>query len=998
MINKRATYKTAGAYCESHVGGASGNQPGWLVSILDDSTEKFVKNLLMPDQKAFIGLSKIGDKFVWDDKRRPDSGYRRWKTDHPETPFINSYDYVAVTKDGWETVRNDPSLGFVCEMSPALAAPTMLCPPCEEGKLLLPIKCIVHSLNSYGLLKEIEINGMKSPSVLCRLGRCIEYENNTKAMLSNKTNQWKTTVEVNRQASRSDDGVKWSCSAEFERTSASYLSARCTRHTFVTPKYLDCKKSISVRNGVSVTCDVLGVFPTAGSIWSLSVNGNLNRELEPHKNHTSYTTKDGLQLFNTKFTKMFADPGQHKLKIIVYANFPSFNNEEKHKAHIFKEQTVEFDISVPDKPPVFLRKNGDELGIRLAATVSETVTLVCRVNGGNPQVYETSVECDSRDVKDVSGETSWKGDGQEVSFELKITKAMDQKVCKCKAKHVSKQYLKEAILTINVEHAAEIVNFKVMNEVSNEVEVNVSKRVSFRCDARSNPPPEMRLYKLDSEDKTQKHLKNVNASKYISFDIAKATCDTSGTYVCTAANKLNTKITEVRVDLRVRCPPQPCSNREGSTEFSITPGKAFNFRLCMFVYPEPNPDKRISPKKEKNLNKKDYKIVLEYIDTLKTKAYAVVNMSASVTKLGNYTIKLYQSKWHYIDFSLVPNQKPTCPASFNSKLIGSRFITLTWQPASDRGIPQTFTVKTIDKTGNILDNNDIEGDGDRVMSYNVTNLDPFSVYKFQLGVTNAEGVTECPHQTINVTTQALPVSNGSSDKGVDRTVVGAVVAISVILVIIIVLALVFVKRKRGTDTKETINDANQTRQSVHCKDQNDESQPIIGDVYATVNKPKKTIEAKPDSIYNNEVVLEMHTDQKRSKTDFLETCAQQSGLAIESSVYANTALPSANNDTRDQPSPGGDVTKKDREKSSKQKKSKPKKQTTKKSEARTNMAEPPRGMKNKEDRQNRELVYVEVEIVSTQDKLVAKPAESAEPVDYASLNFQGASTSATHEQ
>ena len=468
MFNSKASYKRASAYCSSKVGGPSGNQKGWLVSIHGDSTNKIVQNLLKPDQRAFIGLSKIDGRLVWADKTRPDSGYRRWNKSHQRNPLISNYG-VAVAKDGWETVRNDRRLDFVCEMSAAVAAPTMTCPPCEEGKPLLPVECTVHSLSSYGPLKQIAINGMKSPSVLCRLGRCIEYENNTKAMLSKKNNQWKTTVNVDRQASRRDDGVKWSCSAEFQRTLSFPLRDDCTRHTFVTPKIVDCKQSFSAVDGVLVECTVHGVFPKAASNWFHYNDNNNVSKLLPQANHVSYLAQDGVLMYNTTFTSKVHALGRHKIETAFYPNILFFNDAARLNASAMR--VANFSISAPEDPPVFSTENGLDIKQEtLTTTEGQTVVLVCEVNGGKPQVNQTFIDCQGIGVRNSSGTMSWKSEGPRIKIEFIVTRNMDPSICICKAQHVSNQYNKTAFCILRV---LSLASKKARNENDNGLNITL---------------------------------------------------------------------------------------------------------------------------------------------------------------------------------------------------------------------------------------------------------------------------------------------------------------------------------------------------------------------------------------------------------------------------------------------------------------------------------------------------------------------------------------------
>ena len=793
------TYTRARAGCAGLIGGPSGDQPGWLVGVHDRTTDLFVQSLLKRDQKAFIGLHESDDRWEWDDNTPFRSSYTGWGNDRPTPEVIYDFDYVVTTKSGWENVLNKERYGFVCQMHAAFPPPTITCHPSEEGKPVGLVECSVTHQSIYGSLKRFEIpNDMASPAVQCnpRSTSCVSFLDKTSGTMSKENEMWKTTVTTERLTSRDDDGLQWSCSPEFEQPYPSLLTASCTMHTFVIPQSVECTQSMSPSSGVSVECNVRDVFPQAKSVWTHFVDDKKQPDLQPNTQHKIHNSQDRNPLYDSKLTQMFTAPGEHKIEITICPNVPFITDAARLKAST--QRIVEFTISVPDQPPVFSTENALDITRGLLTVVEDrTVVLVCEVDGGSPRVSTTSIQCDGRHVRDSSGKTERSAAGTKVSVELNITLAMDQKICICRAQHVTQEYKKEASITLNVPHAAMIDSFTV-NSRSHEVVVNENNKVTFRCSVQGNPIPQLHLYKIESDGKTQTTLQKTIDTR-ITHDICTASCDMSGTYVCSAENSLSTETSEQRVNVRVRCPPQPCSQRVSDREFSIVPNTAFSFTMCVFAYPRPHRDIRISIKGGPNLNGNDYSVQFDRTNAIETKGLFVVNMSSPVTKLGNYTIKLYQSSWHDVDFSLVPYQKPSCPDSLNT-LVSSRFVTLSWQPASDRGIPQAFSVSTINSKGDVFETPDITAERETIISHNATDLLPCSNYMFKLAVKNELGITECPHLTVTVTTHGIcdeKFENGGvgeeNTKSNDHLVAGMAVSITIAIIVTIVLVIISLK-------------------------------------------------------------------------------------------------------------------------------------------------------------------------------------------------------------
>ena len=798
LFDSKVTYTAANHSCSQLSGGPSGDQPGWLVGVHDSTTDAFLQTLLNRNQKVFIGMYRGKDEWEWVDGNPLRSTYTGWKNGSTPPTTDNNLGYVILTEDGWENARSDYRYGFVCQMYPAFPPPMITCPPSEEGKFQEPIECTVNHHSSYGSLKRLLVsNDIVRPVVQCNSlsSTCASFLDDANGAISKENKEWKTTVIVERPTRRADNHVNWLCGPEFEKTFPSFLAADCTMHTFVIPESVNCTQTMSPSDGVLVVCNVHGVFPEAKKVWSHYIDGErrsevrLNSEPMIHEVHTD----DGLYLYNYEFSNQFKALGQHKIDITVYPNVPFITEEARLNASV--ERTVEFIICVPDQPPVFSTENDLYINQdRLTVMEGQAVTLVCEVNGGSPQVRQISIQC--VDVRDSSKKIKWDDFDQKIRVEISVTRDMDQMVCTCRAEHVTQEYMKTASVTLNVPHAAEIDSFTVNNE-SVEVEVYESNMVTLRCSAQGNPPPQLHLYRFEN-DGIQKTLKKASNTS-VTYDIAEATCDMSGTYVCSAESCACAGASERRVNVKVRCPPQPCNHRPNDREFSIVPGNAFNFQICVYMYPRPRQTPLVFRKSE--LEKNSYRAEFVHTNAVETQGYVAVDINSSVTQLGKYALKLYQSSWHAIEFSLVPNQVPSCPESLNTVTVASRFIVFSWQPISDRGNPQTFTLSTTD-SGEIVKKEDFGDDGENPMSHNVTDLDPGSAYTFSLSVKNEIGVTNCPHLTVIATTQGQPDSVQTLESKTDGKenavccdylVVGMALSITIAVIMAVILVIMALK-------------------------------------------------------------------------------------------------------------------------------------------------------------------------------------------------------------
>ncbi|GFO09062.1 hypothetical protein PoB_003556700 [Plakobranchus ocellatus] len=165
---------------------------------------------------------------------------------------------------------------------------------------------------------------------------------------------------------------------------------------------------------------------------------------------------------------------------------------------------------------------------------------------------------------------------------------MDQSVFSCSARHVLDHYKTCTSVTINVLHAP---TFSVYGETKAEIEMLEGKSVIFRCSVYGNPNPHLYLH-----DKRDAAALNQTIGTYVICYIFQTSCDTLGTYVCAAKNNLSTETSERRVDVRVKCRPQPCSESYGDREFSVLPETQAEVTLCVFAYPQPNSDISLRPR------------------------------------------------------------------------------------------------------------------------------------------------------------------------------------------------------------------------------------------------------------------------------------------------------------------------------------------------------------------------------------------------------------------
>ena len=771
MYKDRTVFADAFKICENQNGGPLGNQPGWLMGIHDVQTENFVKSLLAQRQKAFIGLYRSdGENFEWAGGNPTMSNYTGLLTQDMIKLIEGRVQWrgvisVTLSRSGWQLIPATRRRTYVCQVYAKLAIPTVSCPPSEEGKPQMSVVCTVFAQKAYGAFRNVIVKRGEDTQVLkCNLHECttslagfaVQMRESDPVKQVNKTIN--TTITAHSLTSRSDDGEKWSCSYEFEGIRGDMLVSDCIKHTYVIPKAAECALGKFGIAGVSVVCEVRGAYPKPESIWLHYIDGVQQSELQPQVEF-QVDMSDNVVMFHALFTGHIAGmaevtPGHHKIDITIYPDVPFVSAKARLQASI--SRSVEFTISIPNKPPLFFTGNGMDIQQgRLTVDAGETVTLVCEVDGGSPQVSKTVIECSESGVGNSFGNGAWDQAGQHVSARLLITRDMDQRVCTCRAQHVSKLYKKTAHVTFNVPHAAEVVSFTV-NQKLKEFELPEGESVQFLCSAQGNPTPQLNLYKISNDGKTQTTLqKPINTS--ITYDVSKASCDMSGTYVCSAENSLSTETSEQRVNVRVRCRPQPCSQRESDREFSIVPGKDFNFKMCVFAYPKPHSHIRISPRGKPDIDELAYSARFIYTNSLETEMYIVVDMFSSAAQPGNHTIKIYQSSlWHDIEFSLVPYQKPSCPESLNTTAVDNTFVALSWTPGSDHGILQTFIVSTTNNEDHVVSTHYIEDNGETVMSYNVTDLGPYSDYSFRLSVQNEIGAIECPHLVANVSNLHIP--------------------------------------------------------------------------------------------------------------------------------------------------------------------------------------------------------------------------------------------------
>ncbi|GFR91461.1 hemicentin-1-like protein [Elysia marginata] len=864
IYTRKKSFPSAKQSCESTRGGPVGNQPGWLVKIPDKETDDFVKSLLT--QNAYIGLTKEGNKYEWLDKSSVGNAYNGWKSGYPRGGYY-TYKYVLVTRSGWiDEYWFSTKHAYICQQYPSFSQPNLTCESAEEGKPFPKVYCrypIDETVSDF-VRSTVSLTAIRS-SIFCDSNlQCHTPANISGNIYEERTSGLLTTeVIMDRAVTRKDNGIQLSCWYKFDNTPDNLLESLCKIQTYKLPHTVNCSYNYPRSGGILLMCETTGGYPKFTSIWRKD-----GQVLGPRQGMHKEETEGETLYYNSKFKWRFnqLSEGKHNFLVSMYPNINYANKEDKLKAIIIK--TITFSISLPDNPPRFFVKNGQALtqGI-LTLTEDQTVTIVCEINEGVPQIRRTFVQCDGKYIKDTSGKTSWSNAGQRVRIELLVKRSMDQKTCTCSGYHVSNEYKKTVSVTLNVKHAADIVSFRSNRRSQNTVQVYERTQVSLACSAHGNPQPKLRIFRQGSNGKILQTLKETSGSS-ITVNIAEASCDTSGKYVCTAENSLSKNMSKREVNLRVRCSPQPCSQLYSDREFSIIPGTMTSFKICLFTYPEVNPAVRVKPKDKASLDKNSYSAKFES-NAIETKGQVVVNMSSLVTEIGRYKIQLLQqSKWYDIDFSLVRFQKPHCPESLDNVLVGNRFVIFTWQPASDRGLPQTFIMKTLNNQGQVLDRQNIADNRHKEMSHNFTNLLPGSDYKFSLNVKNAQGTTECPHLMTNVTTVALPISAGNTDDRNTGVVAGTTVGLFIVLLVIIILVIVFLRRRRknkqpktpiwlrrGKKEPKTFIEVTELKTSSKRRNQ---QEPAL-DIYSKVNKPRKKVMEREESVYSNKAVIELYT-------------------------------------------------------------------------------------------------------------------------------------------
>ncbi|GFO09260.1 basement membrane-specific heparan sulfate proteoglycan core protein-like [Plakobranchus ocellatus] len=841
--------------CRSERGGPSGNHPGWLVVIPDSETDQFVRGLLAKTQEAYIGLVKVaGGSFTWKsgylDQLR--TGYRGWKSEQRKLVTGYEYNQATISEDGWQISANYQR-PYICQQYPAFKRPSMTCPPIEEGQADIQIKCKVEVHDGYGDFKNVSFGTNGSyPALLCQTNsRCIKLLEGFSANISESKSQkiLTTIVKYSRTARRNDDQSKWLCEYNFDKAVKSALSVDCIIRTYVVPHSLNCSHRISSSHGFTISCDVRGVYPEAAATWLYFLDGNKISEEQIQGKHETYQ-KGGSVLYHSYFEIHItgvanAMPSQHKIEVTVYPNVSFKNMEKRVKASLTR--TIEFSISLPHQPPTFSTENGSAIiQGRLTVFSGQTVSLFCDVEGGYPPLYDTNIICDNA-IQDSSGNNNWHSPGQRVQAVLLVTRAMDEKMCNCSAKHVSGQYKKQASMTFNVLHAAEITGLTVKEQTKRGVGGLEDFSVKLWCSAFGNPKPDLQIYKLHRDSRMGRAL-NQTVDTNIELNMFQASCDTSGTYVCAAKNNLSTETSERRVDVRVKCRPQPCSESYSDREFSVRPGTQFEVTLCVLANPEPYRDVRLRPMGGSEYA--DGLFTAKFVPStlFETEGNVFVNMSSSITKHGKFEILLNQgSYWYSIAFSLVPYQKPVCPESLNIEQEGSSFVVLSWTPAPDRRIAQTFTVSQIDDEGKIVFSSHVDDIGDPQIFYNITELNPGSKYRFKLSATNSEGLIDCSQLVANTKTHALKdyseksISNSMKGFTFNYQVYFMVIAFLVLTVVMVLfIAMVKIKRRkmRSQRSMQTLN--NGQNLPLTCDDEE-----VMAAIETDVNPTHQTINNNP---------------------------------------------------------------------------------------------------------------------------------------------------------
>ena len=951
-----------------------------------------MKGLLRSDQKAFFGHFRKNNQFYWDDNK-PYSpyAYRGWKTGEPY------YDYAVITRDGWEATYLGKELNYVCQIFAKFSNPTLNCETMKIGAAFPPLTCSVDVHESFGSFYQLEVqNSQHNPLIKCSSNYgCQKSVDFVSAQISQDRTSMTATITVDRKVTRSDDRIQWVCDYRFTKTPTNFLFNSCTMQVYNAPTSLRCEHTIS--EDILILCETEGVYPEAESYMNHYINDNLSGKwtwINPKHEHY---IDNNLPFYKSKFEKRISDQlaeGNHRVEIFVFPRV-SFPTETKRR-EASESHSFNFVIAVPYTPPTFTSGNAlDLVDGKLIAREGMDVRLVCNVNGGMPPVFETKIVCEAG-ATDAQGRNNWHSQNQRAEATISVTREMTQRRCKCSATHITQQYKETSTLELDIQYPAETSGFTLNGNKDDEVEIREGEMINFQCSAKGNPVPAIHIVHVYNNGESTKYIGNQTHTEELSINV-KASGDMSGVYLCSARNNLNRNEHIRKKHLMVKCAPRPCSQRDYDRQFSARQGHDVQLEMCVYAYP---PITTLELARNTHLRKEDYDVSFKYIEPDEAKAIITVTVRAPEVYLEQFTLHTIQQDLGRSEFSfnLVPFQKPSCPVSLDTTLVGNRFVTLSWQPAFDRGLPQTFILSTVNGKGDVLYRQDVIDDGQKVMSHNASDLDSGSRYRFKLTVRNDQGETDCPHLVVNVTTLDMPAAERRSEDVTVGMIILIVIAILIILIAIALLVLVILKRKResSTEDKQIYAEMAETSdgKSNRCRNKGIQGEHATTskaqeNAYAEITKRTTAVESNASNPYQISQNSFEETNSANTKGKKPHPSPRKSrALDMIDNTYANCEqATNQNKRERTNQEEEGQTTKGAKEKK-KAEKVKAMKEATKGPPACGSSA-PRSTVVQKES--NKELVYIEVEIVPKKEGLPTKRLEinptQEESVAYASVNF-----------
>ncbi|RUS76837.1 hypothetical protein EGW08_015393 [Elysia chlorotica] len=968
--------------CSTHLGGPDRTFPGWLAGIHDRETDIFVRSLLAHGQQAFIGLFSRNREFVWDDGTEYISSYQNWLRGEPY------YDFATITRTTWNTSHAATQRDYVCQMRAMFQKPTLGCEPMKIGDAFSPMVCQVSVQQSFGSFDEIVIENSQHGRLLgCRSDmKCDKSNDFMTATISIARTTISTTVTVDRVVARSDDGIRWGCVYHFLKTPNNFLTTSCKTQVYSSPTGLKCKHTIS--DNLNISCEAEGVYPEADSHLEHYINGILMAKwLWSNAENTQYQDSNNHVFYRSVFQKSTTgelNEGKHTLKVVVYPKAQFSSSRKKKDAS--ESYSFDFIILAPTTPPTFSTENDlDIKGGKLIVKDGDDVRLICAVIGGYPPVYYTNIICDEG-VGEPRERETWYSRNQKAEAKFIAHRQMNQKSCRCSAKHVSGQYKETSSIQLDIQYAVKTSVFTLNGMIDDEIELRAGEKANFKCAATGNPKPNLEIFHLYNKGESSKSLGNISNSEELPINVEVAE-DMSGIYTCSAGNNLNTEVQTLRIHLMVIGPPRPCSLREFEHQFSAKEGHEVQLEMCVYAYP---PISSLKLAKGALLREENYEIKFKYTYADEAMAVVSVKIQASKVQLGEFQIYTNQDEVgrSKLTFNLVPYQKPSCPETLEPVQVGTRFSVLSWQPASDRGMVQTFSVLTVDAENTVIDRQHIRDDGKTVMTHNVTNLEPNSIYRFLLEVENEQGITECQNLTLKIITKVDPVSDSSSELIKVGTIVGVVIVIVILLIVIVVACVLIGKRKRKIQNEDThmyseIKKTSDKQGGVNKRDEkhmNSTAQSHTFDQQSDATEHNNT--------YTNHVAMRINATDTHK--EFLDSSEKEQSKPVKPQPSPRKSRADGDISTScliiDAKQVNNGQTKEAINTKEKSMKVRPNEHKAKKEDAGGSEEVPDNSVILKQA--NKELVYIEVDIVPKKEgKPNRQPEITDDSVTYASVNF-----------